>query len=86
MTVCGATAERGPGNRWGCYYPWGQWFAGGQFTLEHGKDYDCSPVGMVANIRSQAKKRNIRVRIETDSWQSGKMTVTVIGPDRPARK
>ena len=52
-------------------YPWNKWFSKRKVTLRRGKgkDYQCQVHGMVAQIRSAAKKHEVDVSIkvkETD--------------------
>lgn len=37
-------------------YPWSKWFNWGSFTLTRGKQFKCQTHGMVAQIRTAAKK------------------------------
>jgi hypothetical protein len=63
--VAGVKAKGGaPGNRWGTYYPWEEWFEKRQFTLISGKDFHCTLPGMTLNVRVAARNRGIRVRID----------------------
>jgi hypothetical protein len=70
-----------PGNRWSTFYPWEEWFGKGAFTLVHGKDYTCTPAGMVVNLRYAAKRRGVRLSISQPRWKSGTIEVTVRGAD-----
>lgn len=37
-------------------YPWSKWFNKGRFTLARGKQFTCQTHGMVAQIRTAARK------------------------------
>lgn len=58
-------------------YPWAKWFSKRRVTLQRGKgkDYQCQTHGMVAQIRSAAKKHNVEVSIEV---RESNITVTVV--------
>jgi hypothetical protein len=48
-------------------YPWIRWFKKQRFVLERGRHFECQTHGMVAQIRSAAKKylpRKARISIE----------------------
>ena len=52
-------------------YPWDEWFGfkGNQrtkeFTIKQGKDIDCQVHGMLAQIRNEATRRKVHVKITT---------------------
>lgn len=53
-----------PGNRWGAYYPWGEWFSKDHIELVKDRDFTCTLPGMTANIRAAAARMGKRVRID----------------------
>lgn len=68
-----------PGNRFKTYYPWEKWFARKRFTLVYGRDYNCTPAGMIVNLRYAAKRRGVRLSITQPRWTTGTIEVTVVG-------
>lgn len=55
-------------------YDWDRWFSRKTFTVQQGKDYDCAVHGMLAQIRTKASQRGLKVSVKT---VDGDLTVTV---------
>lgn len=55
-------------------YPWEKWFSRKTFTVVRGVDYDCAVHGMLAQIRTKASQRGLRVSVKA---VDGDLTVTI---------
>lgn len=48
-------------------YPWDKWFSRKRkFQLVKGLDFHCGSTGMIAQLRKQAAKRQVKVSIHCD--------------------
>jgi len=46
-------------------YPWSEWLDGGAWELTKGQDYEARTSTIIANARSQAKRRGGNLRTRT---------------------
>lgn len=65
-------------------YPWDLWFSQPRTVLERGRDYRCSQSTMTQNVRNQAWRRGVSVKL-TDCGNSIVMEVNENGA-RPRRE
>lgn len=59
-------------------YDWGTWFARTVLYLRKGRDYECDTVAMAQQVRNEAVKRRLKVRI---SETAAGLRVVVLLPD-----
>lgn len=57
-------------------YDWNDWFNRARFVLRKGEDYHCPQSSMAQQVRNQAARRGVAVKVED---QGDQITVTVLG-------